>query len=189
MCFQEGPLEIWSGPLDGDARAVVLFNRHHAGLPEKINVAWAQLGYKPGFKAAVRDLYAEKDLGVFEQGFTVKVANYDVAVLRISHPVKPSTAELAAGGSSRWQYGSSSSSDDSLLPFWWSNAATSLSHMFTGITSGNSGSGSGLETVWRPWHDAAAAQLQASIRAAAAAGRQQRLTQRRQRRQVSVQVV
>jgi hypothetical protein len=184
---QEGPLEIWAGPLDGDARAVVLFNRHHAGLPEQITVTWAQLGYKSGFKAAVRDLYAEKDLGVYEQGFTATVANYDVAVLKVSHPVKPS--------SSNGHDSSSSSSSDarsaysSLLSSWWANAATSLSQMFDSSSTGSGGDGGKLEAVWKPWHDAAAVKLQASIRAAAAAGRQQRLGQRRQRRQPTLQVV
>ncbi|WIA22757.1 hypothetical protein OEZ86_009714 [Tetradesmus obliquus] len=88
IIWKEGPLEIWAAPLDGDARAVILFNRHHAGLPEQISVTWAQLGYKPGFKAAVRDLFAETDLGVYEQGFTATVANYDVAVLRAGQALR-----------------------------------------------------------------------------------------------------
>jgi hypothetical protein len=137
----------------------------------------------------VRDLYAEKDLGVYEQGFTAAVANYDVTVLKISHPVKPSKAVTASGGS-WWQYSSGSSgSDGSLLGSWWTKAATRLSHMFDSSSSGYSGNGGRVEAVWRPWHDAAAVKLQASIRAAAAAGRQQRLGQRGQRRQPTLQVV
>lgn len=87
--LQEGPIEIWAGPLSNNERAVVLFNRHVTGLSSRIRVTWAQLGYTDktlgsGFKAAVRDLYAEQDLGVFEDGFAADVEGHDCAVLRIT---------------------------------------------------------------------------------------------------------
>lgn len=89
IIFKEGPIEIWAGPLSNNERAVVLFNRHVTGLSSRIRVTWAQLGYTDktlgsGFKAAVRDLYAEQDLGVFEDGFAADVEGHDCAVLRIT---------------------------------------------------------------------------------------------------------
>jgi hypothetical protein len=139
----------------------------------------------------VRDLYAENDLGVFDQGFTATVANYDVAVLKVSHPVKPSKATIASGGgsSSKW-HESSSSRDINLLPSWWTTAAASLLRLIDGGGDcRGAADGSKRETHWRPWHDAAAVQLQTRIRAAAAAGRQQRLVQSRKKRHIAVQVV
>jgi hypothetical protein len=145
----------------------------------------------------VRDLYAEQDLGVFDQGFTATVANYDVAVLKVSHPVTPSKAAIASGrrrrsSSSRWHDCSNSGNrDGSLLPSWWTKAAASLSRLIDGGVDCSDATGCKplVETHWRPWHDAAAVQLQARIRAAAAAGRQQRLVQGRKKRHVAVQAV
>lgn len=128
---QEGPAEIWAAPLEHNSRAVILFNRHHAGNPIDITVTWSQLGFnshcnptqqdpaagpvmhqglwsavwgkfgsnarpacKP-FKALVRDLYAEQDLGVFEDGYTASIQNFDVAVLKISPAAEPSSSSAA----------------------------------------------------------------------------------------------
>jgi hypothetical protein len=171
-----------------------------------MTVTWAQLGYKPGLKAAVRDLYAESDLGVFEQGYTATVANYDVAVLRISHPVKPTTS-IAGRSSSSSSRGDGEAQHHRVgfsrwLPGWWTDAADTLFNYGSanqhadGVvvdtaadTAGtSSNAGTKRETVWRPWHDAAAQKLQASFRAAAAAGRAQRLAgQQRKRRQGGAQ--
>lgn len=87
-------MEVWAGPLSNNERAVVLFNRHIAGGPTTIRVTWSQLGYTghpegSGLKAAVRDLYREQDLGVFEGGFSADVPTHDVAVLRITPVVEP----------------------------------------------------------------------------------------------------
>eukprot|EP00879_Flechtneria_rotunda_P008435 GHRR01008836.1.p1 GENE.GHRR01008836.1~~GHRR01008836.1.p1 ORF type:complete len:278 (+),score=75.71 GHRR01008836.1:1623-2456(+) len=93
IIWKEGPGEIWAGPVLGDARAVVLFNRHHDGDPTTLKVTWEQLGYdttQPGFKAVVRDLYAEQDLGQFEKGYEAKVGCHNVAVLKITPVVQPS---------------------------------------------------------------------------------------------------
>jgi hypothetical protein len=68
-------------------------------------VTWTQLGFpcadEPGgFKAAVRDLYAEEDLGVFVDGFAIEVDNNDVAVLRVKPvAIKPADTPVLIGGS------------------------------------------------------------------------------------------
>jgi hypothetical protein len=65
---------------------VVLFNRHATWWPVTIRVTWAQLGYgtTPGFRAVVRDLYAERDLGVYEDGFEARVSSHDVMAIRVT---------------------------------------------------------------------------------------------------------
>jgi hypothetical protein len=111
--LQEGPTQIWAGPLANNDRAVILFNRHIGGQPPRIRVTWAQLGYTygpasgSGFKATVRDLYAERNLGVFENEFETDVDAHDVAVLRIT-PV--SGQAFSSSGSSSSGGGSSGGS-------------------------------------------------------------------------------
>eukprot|EP00775_Hariotina_reticulata_P007706 gene7706-7905_t len=101
IIWKEGPAEIWAAPLAGGERAVILFNRHWTGNPLHMTVTWAQLGFpgadKPGFKAAVRDLYAEQDLGVFADGFAADVDNNDVAVLRVKPAIGPAALAVNAG--------------------------------------------------------------------------------------------
>lgn len=59
---------------------------------------WAQLGLDAGARAAVRDLYAQADLGVFSGAFTAAVGLHDVAMLRIT----PLSAVEAAPGWRPW---------------------------------------------------------------------------------------
>lgn len=102
--FQGCSTEVWAAPISGDPvpeRAVVLFNRHTTWSPKTIRVTWAQLGYTatpppgpsssssgpggPGvIWARVRDLYAGRDLGVFEGGFEARVGSYDVMAIRVT---------------------------------------------------------------------------------------------------------
>lgn len=90
ISVQDGSAEIWAATLSNNQRAVVMFNRHRTWWPKTIRVTWAQLGYTdeygtgPGFKAVVRDLYAERDLGVFENGFEARVPSYAVMAVKIA---------------------------------------------------------------------------------------------------------
>ena len=53
-----------------------------------MNVSWAELGWDAGTRAAVRDIWAHEDRGVFSGGYTaVDIACSDVAFLRISTTV------------------------------------------------------------------------------------------------------
>lgn len=147
--MQEGPLEIWAGPLANNNRAVVLFNRHIGGEATPVRVSWEQLGYQTssggqdsGFKASVRDLYAGRDLGVFEGGFETYVGAHDVAVLRVS----PWDGR-GSSGSGLWQ---------ALQQMLGRFVCSSRCQQAAGV-------------AWRPWHHPAAACVQAQKRAAAAA--------------------
>lgn len=87
--LQDGSSEVWAAPLVNNQRAVVLFNRHWTLSPRTIRVTWAQLGYTseaggPGFKGMVRDLYAERDLGVYEGGFEAKISAHDCVIIKVT---------------------------------------------------------------------------------------------------------
>lgn len=127
------------------------------------------------FKAMVRDLYAEKDLGVFEGGFTASIQNYDVAVLKISPAVEPSRKSASQ---------TSSSSILVLVRQLWCQCRQLL-HVHEGsncqvgctqqqeLGSNSSERDGEAETDWRPWHGPSAAKLQEQLRAAGVASRQQ----------------
>jgi alpha-galactosidase len=78
-------LEILSKPLvGGNVRAVALFNR--GTTTANISVTWNQLGLPAG-SYAVRDLWAQKDLGKFSTGYTaMAVASHATVMLGISPP-------------------------------------------------------------------------------------------------------
>ncbi|KAL4458747.1 hypothetical protein ABPG75_013612 [Micractinium tetrahymenae] len=97
LIWKSGPKEIYAASLSGGGRAVVLHNRHsilsHLQAAN-ITVRWAQLGYAPEERAAVRDLYRQQDLGMHAGSFTAEVRLHDVAVLRIT-PQDPQPAQEA----------------------------------------------------------------------------------------------
>jgi len=148
--LQDTSREVWAAPLTGNARAVILFNRHRTWFPVTVRVTWEQLGYtsegSPSwFKAAVRDLYAGKDLGVFEEGFEAAVSAYDSIVLKVT-PVGLSSTEQQQQQRSSGAAAATSSNTASGAPV---HAAASE------------------EGSWRPWSLPAAAALQARMREAA----------------------
>lgn len=75
-------LEVWSKDMSGsNTRAVALFNRGSASA--SITVQWSQIGL-PGGPAAVRDLWAAKDLGPSTGSYTAtNVASHSVVLLKI----------------------------------------------------------------------------------------------------------
>ena len=80
--WREGSLEIWSRPLKGGDRAVVLFNRGDKSA--EIKVTWEQLEWAARMKADVTDLWSgKKTNGVAEQ-FGGQVASHGVLMLRVS---------------------------------------------------------------------------------------------------------
>lgn len=79
--WKDGNLEVWSKELKDGSRAVVLFNR---GAEEhEITVSWDQIGYPNHFSAAVRDLWAGKDLGRFTSSFKAPVASHGVVMVTV----------------------------------------------------------------------------------------------------------
>ncbi|HET8965779.1 MAG TPA: hypothetical protein VFN20_06180, partial [Candidatus Acidoferrum sp.] len=79
--WKNGDLEIWSKPMKDGSRAVLLLNR---GASEtEITAPWTALGYPDHLTAAVRDLWAHKDLGKFTTEFSAKVPSHDVVVVTV----------------------------------------------------------------------------------------------------------
>ena len=72
--------EVWARPLSGGDWAVCLFNRGPKAA--KIEVDWTDLGLKPG-KREVRDLWAHRDLGDFEESYAADVPSHGVVFVRI----------------------------------------------------------------------------------------------------------
>ena len=80
--WKDGDLEIWSKPMQDGSRALVLLNRGESS--HEITVSWEQIGYPAHLGAAVRDLWAHKDLGEFTGKFSAPVESHGVVVVRVS---------------------------------------------------------------------------------------------------------
>jgi alpha-galactosidase len=78
---KNGDLEVWAKQLKDGSRAVVLLNR--GSSPQEIKVSWEQLGYPAHLSAAVRDLWAHKDLGKFTGTFSAPVESHGVVVATV----------------------------------------------------------------------------------------------------------
>lgn len=75
-------LQLWAKPLIGSGRrAVVLLNRTPRTAP--ISVRWSELGLQPSARAAVRDLWAHRNLGSYAHSYTANVCSHDVVMLTI----------------------------------------------------------------------------------------------------------
>jgi alpha-galactosidase len=89
--WKNGDLEVWAKQLQDGGRAVVLLNRGASEQP--ITVNWEQIGYPSHLSAAVRDLWAHKDLGKITGKFSAPVASHGVVMVR----VKPRTSTSGVG--------------------------------------------------------------------------------------------
>lgn len=77
--WQKGDLEVWARPLCDGTMAVGLFNR---GREEaKVTVRWSDLGIKG--PQPVRDLWRQKDMGVFSDSFTAKVMPHAAWMIKV----------------------------------------------------------------------------------------------------------
>ena len=72
--------EIWKGKLNDEAYAVLLVNR--ASINYKIEVTWKEIGFE-NKKAKLRDLWEKKDLGEFEDNYTVYLGSHDSMFLKV----------------------------------------------------------------------------------------------------------
>jgi alpha-galactosidase len=79
---QTGELEVWARELEDGSRAVGLFNRGY--LPARVTATFATLGLEG--QQAVRDLWRQKDLGTFQDGFAADVAAHGVVLVRMRAP-------------------------------------------------------------------------------------------------------
>jgi alpha-galactosidase len=76
---KDGDLEVWAREMEDGSKAVGLFNRGE-GLAE-VTALWADVGVQGGQR--VRDLWRQKDLGVFTDAFKALVARHGVVMVRI----------------------------------------------------------------------------------------------------------
>jgi alpha-galactosidase len=79
--WKGGDREVWVKPLSGGGRAVVLFNR--GDVPAEISFEWSQLNYPSQLRAAVRDLWAHRDLGTRTGSFGATVEPHGVVMLKV----------------------------------------------------------------------------------------------------------
>ena len=76
---REGSLEVWMKPLHDGSRAVGLSNRQLGTMA--VTAYFRDIGV--GNSAQVRDLWARKDLGVFEEKYTANVPGHGVVLVRV----------------------------------------------------------------------------------------------------------
>jgi alpha-galactosidase len=73
------PFQVWARPLEDGSQAVGLFNL--GNQPAKITVKWVDL--KLSGKLSVRDVWRQKDLGQFDDEFSVTVAPHGAELVKI----------------------------------------------------------------------------------------------------------
>ena len=72
-------LEVWAKDMEDGSKAVGLFNRGE--METTVTAKWSDL--KLSGKHLVRDLWRQKDLGVFEEEFSAKVPRHGVVLVRL----------------------------------------------------------------------------------------------------------
>ena len=77
--WKDGDLEVWSKQLQDGSRAVLLLNRGTS--QQTVTATWQQIGYPAHITAAVRDLWAHKDLGKLAGKFSAPVESHGVVVV------------------------------------------------------------------------------------------------------------
>jgi alpha-galactosidase len=79
--WKDSDLEVWSKEMQDGSRAVALLNR--GSSEQTIAVTWEQIGYPGHLSAAVRDLWAHKDLGKFIGKFSAPVGSHAVMMVTL----------------------------------------------------------------------------------------------------------
>lgn len=80
--YESGPLQVWTKPLSGGDVAVGLFNGIRS--PARMTLSLSAIGWRG--PAAVRDLWAHRNLGEIRGEYTVIVPGHGVVMLRLRHP-------------------------------------------------------------------------------------------------------
>ena len=75
----QGECDVYAKPLEDGSWAVGLFNR--GGTAATVTVKWTDLGVKG--KQTVRDLWRQKDLGVFDDEFNSVIVKHGVVLVRL----------------------------------------------------------------------------------------------------------
>jgi alpha-galactosidase len=77
---QEGPIEVWAKRLKDGSTAVGLFNRGWGAMP--VTVGFRDIGL--GRSASVRDVWARRDLGSFQDKYTAAVPQHGVVMILVT---------------------------------------------------------------------------------------------------------
>ncbi|MCP4454734.1 MAG: alpha-galactosidase [Planctomycetes bacterium] len=77
---RDGMKEVWAKAMTDGSRAVGLFNRSQCA--DRVTVQWQDLGLTGLHQ--VRDLWRQKDLGLFEGEFAARVPRHGVVLIRIT---------------------------------------------------------------------------------------------------------
>jgi alpha-galactosidase len=81
---KDGDTEVWARELEDGTLAVGLFNRGELQAP--VAARWTDLGIAG--PRIVRDLWRQKDAGLYDREFTASVARHGVVLVRIGSPTK-----------------------------------------------------------------------------------------------------
>lgn len=76
---KNGGQEVWARDLEDGSKAVGLFNRDETD--ETIQVNWTDLGLAA--RQSLRDVWRQKNLGIFKKGFKARVRRHGVVLLKI----------------------------------------------------------------------------------------------------------
>ena len=95
-------VEVWAKDMEDGSKVVGLFNRNET--LQNVAANWSDLGLRG--KKTVRDLWRQKDLGVFAERFETTVPAHGVVLIRVISSGKSATAkredmlkiDLASGG-------------------------------------------------------------------------------------------
>ncbi len=81
--FAEGPIEIWSRPLAGNAMALEVINYSEGDtFLHDVSLQLKEAGAAPGWKA--RDVWAGKDLGALQDDFQFMLKRQSALLLRLT---------------------------------------------------------------------------------------------------------
>ena len=82
--------EVWAGNLSNGSYALLLLNR--ADTPQKVEISWDEIGFD-NKTLKLRDLWEQKDLGEFNDSFSVSLESHDSVFLKaeVKEPIPPET--------------------------------------------------------------------------------------------------
>jgi len=78
---EDGNLQVWSRPLADGSKAVGLFNLDE--LPRKVTARASEIGVTG--RQLVRDLWRQKDLGIFDDSFSAEVPRHGCLLLKFTN--------------------------------------------------------------------------------------------------------
>ena len=76
-----GTFEVWSKDMEDGSKAVGLFNRGETAM--QATVPWLSLGWQGATKHRVRDLWRQKDMGDFADGYMTTIPRHGVVLIRV----------------------------------------------------------------------------------------------------------